>query len=121
MSHKNYSKYSENLKNSESEKVLEETATELINNTSNTVKNITNEYINNEPEPTVPKTAVGEVTGCEKLNVRKEPSTDSDVLCIINKSEEVKVDLESTESDFYKVLTVSGVEGYCMAKYLNLK
>lgn len=64
--------------------------------------------------------AVGVVTDCLKLNVREEPSADAEVLAIIDALSEVKVDMDASTKDFYKV-TAAGVEGFCMRKYIALK
>lgn len=61
------------------------------------------------------------IVDCEKLYVRKEATTNSEPITIINKSEEVSIDLNESTEDFYKVHTTSGVEGYCMKKFINVK
>lgn len=63
----------------------------------------------------------GMVTECLKLNVRKEPSADGEVLAIIDALSEVKVDVDESTDDFYKVCTAAGIEGFCMRKYIALK
>lgn len=76
------------------------------------------EEVVNEPE-VVKELAKGIVIDCEKLNVREKPNKDSKVLYILDKSSEVKVDKEApTAPDFVKVITVTGLEGYCMSKYI---
>ena len=66
---------------------------------------------------------IGIVTGCAKLNVRKEPSKQSDVLCIIDKNTEVEIDTEeeTTYEDFYKIVTSTGVKGYCVKSFIEIK
>lgn len=64
---------------------------------------------------------VGVVTGCEKLRVRKGPNVTADVICEIAKSTAVIIDDESSSNDFYKVCTESGVEGFCMKKFITVK
>ena len=61
------------------------------------------------------------IVDCEKLYVRKEATTNSEPITIINKSEEVSIDLNESTEDFYKVHTTFGVEGYCMKKFINIK
>lgn len=68
----------------------------------------------------VPETTNGVVTGCAKLNVRKEPSKEAEVLCVINELSAVVVTVEESTEDFYKVCTPSGIEGYCMKKFINI-
>lgn len=66
-------------------------------------------------------TDIGIVINCVKLNVRKNADKDSEVLCVIEKDAEVIIDLENSTDEFYKVCTSSGVEGYCMIKYIEIK
>lgn len=65
----------------------------------------------------------GVVSGCDKLNVRSESNKESNVLCVIAKDSVVKVDLTEDDSanEFYKVVTPSGVEGYCMKKFITIR
>ena len=71
--------------------------------------------------------AIGVVTGCAKLNVREKAEANSEVLLIINNGDEVTINLdcegqpEPSDVSFYKVTTASGVEGYCMTKYIEIK
>lgn len=62
----------------------------------------------------------GMVTDCLKLNVRKNPSTDAEVLTIVDALSNVMVDMDTSTDAFYKVCTETGVEGYCMKKYIVL-
>lgn len=67
--------------------------------------------------------SIGVVTGCSKLNVRKEPYKDAEILCVINKNEEVEINTEeeATYEYFYKVITSKGVEGYCIKDFISIK
>ena len=68
---------------------------------------------------TSPAPKIGRVFGCTSLNVRKAPKTNATVICTINCHAEVEIDeLESTD-DFYKICTASGIEGYCMKKFIR--
>ena len=68
---------------------------------------------------TAPAPKIGRVFGCTSLNVRKAPKTNATVICTINCHAEVEIDeLESTD-DFYKICTASGIEGYCMKKFIR--
>ena len=65
----------------------------------------------------------GVVVGCGKLRVRKEPSKDSEEVCLLNKGSEVTIDPEST-ADFYKVYgSIDNVlfEGYCVKEFIKIK
>ena len=66
-----------------------------------------------------PAHKIGRVFGCTSLNVRKAPKINAVVICTINCHAEVEIDeLESTD-DFYKICTASGIEGYCMKKFIR--
>jgi uncharacterized protein YgiM (DUF1202 family) len=61
------------------------------------------------------------VVGCAKLNVREEPSPRATVVAIIDASNEVVINEDESFGNYYKVLTASGIEGYCIKDYLELK
>ena len=63
---------------------------------------------------------LGIVHQCLTLNVREEPDKDSGVVCSIQCLTEVMVDEEESTQDFYKICTASGIEGYCMKKYISV-
>lgn len=65
-------------------------------------------------------TISGVVTDCMKLNVRKEPNPDAEVVAIIELLSEVTVDMDASSEAFYKICTAAGIEGYCMKKYIAL-
>ena len=69
------------------------------------------------PEGTVTK---GIITGCMKLYVRSEPTTESEPVTILDENSEVIVTLEESTDDFYKVTLPSGIDGYCMKKYMKI-
>jgi hypothetical protein len=52
--------------------------------------------------------------------VRKLPSPYEEVLCVLNEKTKVEIDEVNSTEDFYKVATVSGVEGYCMKKFITV-
>lgn len=79
---------------------------------------IDNESINEEII-TDNESVFGIVSGCEKLNVRKDPNSYAEVLRIINRGTEVQI-LEEYP-DFYNVVTPDGIEGFCMCRYIMIK
>lgn len=62
---------------------------------------------------------IGRVFGCTSLNVRKAPKTNAVVICTINCHAEVEIDESESTDDFYKICTASGIEGYCMKKFIR--
>lgn len=58
------------------------------------------------------------VVNCNKLNVREEPSLDSTIVCEVNSQTELMIDENESNDEFYKVFTASGIEGFCMKKFI---
>lgn len=69
-------------------------------------------------EPVVKKTRTGHISGCELLNVRKEPIPTAPVIAVLNTSDSFAVRDEDNNSLFYKVRTSEGVSGYCMKQFV---
>lgn len=74
-----------------------------------------------EVTPEEPEMIFGAVTDCAKLNVRKAPNANAPIICTIPRNTEVEVFFEESTDEFYKVLTASGIEGFCMAKYIAIE
>lgn len=70
------------------------------------------------PPEVIKSFAVGVVTDCMKLYVRKEPAAGAEVLTVIDRFSKVMIDMDASADEFYKVCTASGVEGFCMKKYI---
>ena len=116
MSKHNYSQYS-NKKNSNRktedrvpEKQLEpkpavEPVIELVQETVSTVP--------------LPELIEGTVVNCAKLNVRAEPSTNADIVCVLDAMSEIEIDVAKSNNEWLKVCTAIGVEGYCMRKFVS--
>lgn len=62
----------------------------------------------------------GVVSKCTRLNVRSEPSLNAMVLAVINRSDEVAIDADSSDSEWYKVRTANGTNGFCMKKFIKV-
>ena len=81
-----------------------------------------NDEDQNEIQPDEVKDAC--VVKCEKLNVRKEASKTSEVVCVINKDTALTVSITKSTEDFYKVYTINNevlVEGYCVKDFIKIK
>lgn len=68
-----------------------------------------------------PQTEIGIVTGCLSLNVRKEPRMSSEIICLLDSLTEVLIDEKGSTDEFYKVTTASGIDGFCMKKYISIR
>lgn len=67
-----------------------------------------------------PKKIKGTVVGCTKLNVREQMNIKATVLCTLPVSSEVKVIADEVHDEWYHVFTKTGVEGFCMKKYISV-
>lgn len=79
-----------------------------------------------ESETTVAATAPvepidGIVSGCKKLNIRKEPSRTGEIICEVSEGTALMIDPSEVNDDWFKVYTEAGVEGYCMKKFVTIK
>lgn len=72
-------------------------------------------------EPEVVVKAFGEVTNCTKLNIRKNPTTDADVLCVVEKGTKLVIDTDKSNNKWYAVETGSGVKGFAMKDFVAPK
>lgn len=64
---------------------------------------------------------IGIVIDCKNLNVRAQSDGDADILGTIPADSEVLIDEGDSTSEFYKVCAVSGLEGFCMKKYITVQ
>lgn len=68
---------------------------------------------------TLPDTVTGMVVGCAKLNVRSDASLFADVICTLDVMSEIMIDINKSTKDWFFVCTATGVEGYCLRKYVE--
>lgn len=68
---------------------------------------------------TLHKNINGVVVNCAKLNIREEPSVDSAVVGVLDVMSEIEIDVAKSDNEWLKVYTVTGVEGYCMRKFVD--
>ena len=102
MGKKNYNEISKKTENVETPDIVGESTEETVA-----------EAPVEKKEPNIAK---GVVDHCEQLRVRKDSSTTSDVVRIIAKGAKVKVNLDESTDDFYKVQ-----DGFCMKKFITLQ
>lgn len=73
-----------------------------------------------EVSESIEETMIG-IVNCKKLNIRREPAKRSDnIIQVVNFNTELMVDISKSTSDWYKVYSVEGVEGYCMKDFVTL-
>ena len=71
-----------------------------------------------EVEPEIRK--FGKITGCKKLNIRKLPSRDSEIISELVEGSEVMIEENESTALFYKICTAHGIEGYCMKNFIKV-
>ena len=75
-----------------------------------------------EPEPSVEpeNRKFGKVNNCEKLNIRKLPSRDAEIVSELIEGSEVMIDEKESTALFYKICTEHGIEGFCMKQFIKV-
>lgn len=117
--------YSKNYSNPQVEQPEEETVVAL---TSEPVDVLAEDALTPQ-QPVVPQpepakevpVKKGVVVNCDKLNVRKAPTKGSEAIAKITKGNEVIINEAESKGGFYKISTVSGIEGFCMKAYIEVK
>ena len=74
------------------------------------------------PEPVVEpeNRKFGKVSNCKKLNIRKLPSRDAEIVSELIEGSEVMIDEKESTALFYKICTEHGIEGFCMKQFINV-
>lgn len=67
-----------------------------------------------------PEFVTGTVVGCRKLNVREQMNLGAAVLCELPVSTQVQVFADEHHDEWYHVSTTTGVDGFCMKKYIKI-
>ena len=64
---------------------------------------------------------MGIVSDCKKLRVRNYPELEANVICEIEVGSKVVIDENKSTEEFYKVCTETGIDGYCMKKFIKVE
>ena len=73
------------------------------------------------PELETPKTVFGVVSDCAALNIREEPSIDAKIVAVVAKGSILEIDAGNCDDEWFGVCTASGIQGFCMADYVDIK
>ena len=75
-----------------------------------------------DPEPSVEpeNRKFGKVSNCKKLNIRKLPSRDAEIVSELIEGSEVMINEKESTALFYKICTEHGIEGYCMKNFIKV-
>lgn len=129
MSNHNYTQYS-NYKKSTVVEPVTEVAPEVVENEpiNPTIEVVETpdveaaiETVETVAVPDPDETIEGVIVNCAKLNVRVAPNATADVATILNVASEIKIDLTKSTDEWYHVCTATGVEGYCMRKFVEAR
>lgn len=121
MGHKNYSNFSKHFKKQNNVNEVVSNNEEPIEGQITIDEVVNNEVENVEVAEPVVETVVGFVSGCDRLNMRKEASKTAEVVTILHKYAELQIDKAKSTEEFYKVTTLAGIEGYCMKKFISVR
>lgn len=64
---------------------------------------------------------IGMVIDCFRLNIRKEPVARAEIVCEIDCQTELMIDESESTDDFFKVCMASGIEGFCIRKFIAVQ
>lgn len=124
--HTNYSKYSNKTAVEITPVVFDqlsvETTPAVVVADQTEVETITTVAVANQTEVEPPAEPIdGFVSGCKKLNVRIEPSTTGDIVCVVDEGVTLMIDESASTNEWYRVYTEAGAEGYCMKQFVTIK
>ena len=100
----------------------EEPETEVEEETVEEERPIEGQIVIPEVEPVVEPEIrkFGKVNNCKKLNVRKLPSRDAEIVSELIEGSEVMIDENESTALFYKICTEHGIEGFCMKQFIKV-
>ena len=127
MSNKHYTQYSkfsgeEPMTVNESELEVEEAVEEKVEEPIEGQIVIPEVEPEPDPEPSIEpeNRKFGKVSNCKKLNIRKLPSRDAEIVSELIEGSEVMIDEKESTALFYKICTEHGIDGYCMKDYIKV-
>lgn len=91
-----------------------------MDNEMNTMTTVAENLENKNVEPVQEPTFKGHIRHCTKLNVRLHPNINARVVRVIGVNDEVEIDRKNSTEEFWKVRLESGIEGYCMKRFIKM-
>ena len=67
------------------------------------------------------KQMIGVVVECSSLNIRSKSSTNSEIIATVKAGTELLINEDESVSEWFKVCTEAGIEGFCMRKYVSVE
>lgn len=100
---------------------LEEVVDEAVDNIEEAEEDIEKETSDVEEVVEEPEKEVSGYVNCLRLNVRKDKRISGNIIGKLKEDDEVSIDLSESEDVWYKISTKSGLEGYCLKEFIDLK
>lgn len=122
MSKHNYSQYSNKKSKPDEPKLVPADLTPEVTEAPEVKMEVEEVTLVDESVDTVilPKTVKGIVSNCARLNVRAYPSIDAEIVCVLDVMSELEVNTDKSTYDWLSVCTATGIEGYCMKKFVDV-
>lgn len=97
-----------------------ETKQEVIEN-QEPLKKVDESAIIQNPELSKPaEPIIGIVTNCVRLNVRETPIITAKILSEVDANSKLMIDKTESTEEWFKVYTETGIEGFCMKKFITI-
>lgn len=124
MSNHNYSQYSSKkskAKEPTSEVKMEVETPEAVEVVEAVTPAPVSEVVETVETMTPPKSVIGTVANCLKLNIRVKPAVTADAMCVVDMNSKLTIDPANSSDEWLAVTTVNGDKGFCMKKFVNAK
>lgn len=67
------------------------------------------------------KPMIGVVIDCSSLNIRAKSSINSEIIATVKAGTKLLINEDESIGEWYKVCTETGIEGFCMRKYVSIR
>lgn len=94
---------------------------EVMAQPAKTIEELAETIVEVEEEVAPPAEPQEGIVTANKLNIRKLPSPGAEVTTVVEKDAVLMIDPEYSTVEWLKVYTATGVEGYCMKKFVTVK
>ena len=121
MSKHNYSQYSSNKKTAAGNKSEDKSTMTVVEPSKPTEPVLVRETVDTVK---LPKTVVGSVANCNKLNVRVAPVAGAEIVTVIEAGTKVIINVAESTDEWFSVRignNAEGYNGYCMKKFIDAR
>lgn len=68
-----------------------------------------------------PVVTIGVVANCNKLNIRKKPDPEADIVGVVDAGTTLTINSAKSTEEFFSVRTKSGMFGFCMKEFVTVR